>query len=55
VDQPLSLPAGVYSAVGVTNGDEPELTFVAAMVLGCWRGRACCARAARARQSSRED
>jgi Ca-activated chloride channel family protein len=35
VDQPLPLPAGVSdSAVGVTNGDEPELAFVAAMVLG---------------------
>jgi len=34
VDQPLPLPAGVSDgAVGVTNGDEPELVLVAATLL----------------------
>ena len=34
VDQPLPLPAGVSDlAVGVTNGAEPDIVWVAAIVL----------------------
>lgn len=48
VDQPLPLPAGVSDrAVGMTNGVEPELVWVAAIVVALF----ACARLAQARGS----
>jgi hypothetical protein len=51
VDQPLPLPVGVSDqAVGVTSGAEPELVWLAAVVLAFF----ACAWLLRARQPRKE-